>query len=206
METEKVPQNTATEIQKTGKPVKVKEAKRKFDWYNLIASLLMIAVGLGIVLSPGESSQWMAYIVAAAITLAGIVRIFVYYRRHEKTRPLSFGGLSVGLTLLSVGVLLLLEPGLTLLVLPVALGGLLIFTGFGSLQTALSLMKLKIPHWYIPLIFSILSIGCGFIALINPFGAAKILMLFLGFSICGEGVLLGITEILFRKNVETPNA
>ena len=74
---------------------------------------------------------------------------------------------------------------------------MLIFSGFGSLQTAVELFRLHIRRWYIPLIFSLASLICGFIALINPFSTASVLMVFLGIALCGEGLLLLISVFLF---------
>ncbi|MEG2633046.1 MAG: DUF308 domain-containing protein, partial [Oscillospiraceae bacterium] len=85
--------------------------------------------------------------------------------------------------------------------LPIALGCLLLFSGFGSLQTAIDLCKIRTKIWYVPLIFALISLVCGFIAVFNPFGTASVLMVFLGISLCTEGLLLLISVFVFKRRI-----
>lgn len=174
---------------------------KKVDWYSLVAALAMLLLGLTILIWPAASSQAIAYVAAALLTLFGLIRTILYFSRREKSSPFSFGGLSLGLSLLLIGVFLLLDPAVLIGILPVALGCLLIFSGFGSLQTAIELMRLKIRRWYIPLIFAFVAIICGFLALLNPFRAANVLMVFLGVALIGESVLLAISILLLGKEL-----
>ena len=161
---------------------------QRFDWYNLIAALICLVIGVVILIRPSESSMVLVYVISGLIALAGLLRTILYF---------AIGGLSIGLSLLAIGIFLLLAPKVLILVLPVTLGCMLIFSGFGSLQTAVELFRLHIRRWYIPLIFSLASLICGFIALINPFSTASVLMVFLGIALCGEGLLLLISVFLF---------
>ena len=170
---------------------------QRFDWYNLIAALICLVIGVVILIRPSESSMVLVYVISGLIALAGLLRTILYFARHESVSPFAIGGLSIGLSLLAIGIFLLLAPKVLILVLPVTLGCMLIFSGFGSLQTAVELFRLHIRRWYIPLIFSLASLICGFIALINPFSTASVLMVFLGIALCGEGLLLLISVLLF---------
>ena len=170
---------------------------QRFDWYNLIAALICLVIGVVILIRPSESSMVLVYVISGLIALAGLLRTILYFERHESVSPFAIGGLSIGLSLLAIGIFLLLAPKVLILVLPVTLGCMLIFSGFGSLQTAVELFRLHIRRWYIPLIFSLASLICGFIALINPFSTASVLMVFLGIALCGEGLLLLISVFLF---------
>lgn len=175
---------------------------KEFDWYSLITAIIMLAVGIVVLIWPAAANRILAFVLAALVLIAGMVRTFFYFYRHESTSPFSFGGLTLGLTLLAVGLFLLLQPEVLIAVLPVILGCMLVFTGFGSLQTGFSLMRLKINKWFIPLIFALAALICGFLALFNSFGTANVLMVFLGISIVVEGVLQLVSLYLFRKNVK----
>lgn len=175
---------------------------KEFDWYSFLTAIVMLIVGLVILIWPEVANRALAYTLSSLVALLGLVRTFFYFKRHESASPFSFGGLTLGLTLMAIGVFLLFEPEVLIGILPVLLGALLIFSGFGSLQTAVSLMGLKIQKWYVPLIFSVLALACGFVSLFNPFGTAKILMIFLGIAIAGEGVLMLVSMYLFRKHVK----
>ena len=169
-----------------------------FDWSALVAALAVLVIGIIILIWPAASSRVLVYVIAGAIGITGLIRIVLYLAHREDFSPFSFGGLAFGLSLLSLGIFLLAKPDVLIFILPTALGCVLIFSGFGSLQRALDLLRLKIRRWYIPLIFALVSLICGFIALIDPFDAAQVLMLFLGFSLCGEAVLLLVSLFLFR--------
>ena len=177
----------------------LKTSLQKFDWHSLAVALAMIALGLVLVIWPEQSNMVLVYIVGAGVTILGVVRTILFFARKERYSPFSVGGLATGLTLLAVGILLLSKPAILIAILPAALGCLLIFSGFCSLQTSIELMRLKIAKWFIPLIFALISIGLGILALCDPFTAADGIMLFLGASLMTEGVLLLITLILFQK-------
>ncbi len=179
----------------------IETSKKSFDWYTLIAAAVQLLVGLTILIWPGESRNALAYVIACAIMLAGLARMALYFSRRERVSPFSFGGLSLGLSLTAVGLFFLLTPEVLISLLPVVLGCLLIFSGFGSLQTAVELMRLKACKWYIPLFFALAALVCGFVALLNPFATAKLLMVFLGISLCGEAALLLASLILFRQHL-----
>ena len=175
------------------------ENKNKFDWYSLISAALMLLIGVAMLIWPGESSHVIAYIVAVLIALAGVILIIVYFARKERVPLFSLGSLSVGLTLLLVGILLLAIPDVFIGILPVLLGCFLIFSGFNSLQTTIELVRLRVTNWYIPLIFAAVAIICGVLSLLNPFVAANALMIFLGISLVVESILMVVSLILFRS-------
>ena len=176
-----------------------KEAPVKFNWYTLAAGLLMLAAGVCVIVWPTEISSVLIYAAAGALAAFGAVRTVLYFVRKERTRPLSIGGLSLGLTLLVIGALLLLRPNILRAVLPSVLGCLLIFAGFGSLQTSVDLIRLKVTRWYIPLLFALAAIACGVVVLLNPFETSNVLMVFLGAAMAAEGVMLLVSTFLFRR-------
>lgn len=176
--------------------------KPKFDWYNLIAAIVMIIIGLTLLIWPGESNLVIVYVVASLVALAGLVLVILYFVRKESIVPFVFGGLSVGLTLLFIGILLLLIPNILITILPIALGFFLIFSGFNTLQTAVALARMKVVRWFLPLIFAVISIICGVLALFNPFSMANVLMIFLGVSLLAEGLMLLVSLFLFRKDFQ----
>ncbi|MEG1523771.1 MAG: DUF308 domain-containing protein [Clostridia bacterium] len=176
----------------------VEHQKSRFDWNNLIAAIVMIFIGIALFIWPGESSYVIVYIVAGLVSIAGLILTILYFAR--KAHP-AFGSLSVGLTLLAIGILLLILPEILIKILPFMLGFSLIFSGFNSLQTAIELIRLKVQKWFIPLIFSVVSIICGVLALLNPFNAAAVLMIFLGASLVADGIMLLVSIFLFRKSL-----
>ena len=175
--------------------------KKKFDWYSLIAAVVMMLIGVTILVWPDETGTVLVYVVGGVVAVAGLVRTILYFAHAEHPSPFSFGGLTVGLTLLAIGVLILSKPDLLKQILPSVLGCLLIFAGFGSLQSGIELSRLKITRWWLPLIFAALAIACGVLAIANPFGTARALMIFIGIALCAEGLLTIISLCMFKKSV-----
>lgn len=175
--------------------------KNTFDWYSLLAALIMIIIGVTILLWPDQTGTILVYVVGGLIAAAGIVRAVLYFARNERTSPFSFGGLTVGLTLLAIGVVLLLRPEILKNILAIVLGCLLIFSGFGNLQTAIELARLKVARWWLPMIFAFIAIVCGIIAVADIINVAATLMIFLGVALCVEGILVIVSLCLFRKKV-----
>lgn len=175
--------------------------KHTFDWYSLLAAVIMIIIGVTILIWPEKTGTILVYVLGGLIAAAGIVRAVLYFSRSERSSPFSFGGLTVGLTLLAIGVVLLLRPEILENILAIVLGCLLIFSGFGNLQTAIELARLKVAKWWLPMIFAFIAIICGFIAVAGVISVAKTLMIFLGIALCVEGILVIVSLCLFRKKV-----
>ena len=171
----------------------------KFDWYSLLLAAVQLAVGLIILIWPESADRILAFVLAALVLLAGIARTLLHFKRRERVSPFAFGGLSLGLTLLTIGIFFLFEPGVFLSILPALLSCILVFTGFASLQNALTLRSLGAQRWYIALAFALTGLVCGFLALFNPFATARGLMLFLGIALLGEGIMDLVALYLFGQ-------
>lgn len=172
---------------------------RTFNWNALLLGLVMLTIGASMLIWPMESSSVLSYVIAGMVAALGAARTILYFVRREHAQPFSFGGLPLGLTLLALGALLLCKPVLLTAILSVALGCLLIFSGFGSLQTAIDLIRIKLKYWYVPMLFALLSIACGVLTLLDPFETADTLMVFLGIALAGEGALLLASAFLFSR-------
>ena len=173
----------------------------KFDWFSLLTALIMIIIGITILIWPDETGTILVYVLGGLITAAGLMRTVFYFARNERTGLFSFGGLTIGLTLLAIGIVLLFRTNVLKSILSILLGCLLIFSGFGSLQTAIELARRKISNWWIPFLFAITAVACGIVAVMELITTAKTLMVFLGVALCVEGVLRFIVLSMFRKKV-----
>ena len=171
----------------------------KFDWYSLLLAAVQLAVGLIILIWPESADRILAFVLAALVLLAGIARTLLHFKRKERVSPFAFGGLSLGLTLVTCGLFFLFQPSVFLSILPALLSCILVFTGFASLQNALALRQLGEQRWYIVLAFALAGLICGLIALFNPFATDRGLLLFLGIALLCEGVLDLAALYLFGK-------
>ena len=179
----------------------MEELKERPDRYSLLTALIMIIIGITVLIWPSETGTILVYVMGGLIAAAGLMRTVFYFARNERTGVFSFGGLTIGLTLLSIGVVLLFRPEVLKSILSIVLGCLLIFSGFGSLQTAIELARRKVPKWWLSFIFAVIAIVCGIIAVMEVINTAKTLMVFLGIALCMEGIFRMVLLVLFRKKV-----
>lgn len=176
--------------------------KQKFDWTSLLSALVMIVIGVTILIWPNKVNAVLVYVVGGLIAAAGLARTVMYFARHERTGPFSFSGLTVGLTLLAVGAVLLFKTRVLEDILAVVLGCLLIFSGFGSLQTAIELARLKVKKWWLPMLFALVAVVCGVIAVAEMIKDQKGLMIFLGVTLFIQGALTIVSLCLFYKKAQ----
>ena len=165
---------------------------------NVILLAGMFLIGLVMLVFPAETDLALIILAGAALIILGGTQLFTYFKKKENIAPFSPGALSTGLTLVFLGVFILLNRAVMNSVLNKVLAFVLIFAGFSSLQTALSLKKLKAEKWYFSLIIAFVSVVCGAVVLIANFGESA-LMVFMGIAFCVESILLAVNLVLFYK-------
>ncbi len=165
---------------------------------NVMMLAAMFLIGIVMLAFPNETDLALLVICGAVLIIYGGMQVFSYVKKKENVAPFSPGSLSTGLTLLFLGVFILMNRAVMNSILNKVLGFVLIFAGFSSLQTALSLKKLKANKWYFSLIIAVVSVTCGVIAILASF-ESNVLMIFMGIAFCIESVLLAINLILFYK-------
>lgn len=184
----------------------LKEKLLAFDWRMLCAAAVSLVVGIIILIRPETSALFLSYILAAFIALYGIVHTVMYFASKKPISPFSSESLAAGLTVLSLGIFLLYKPNTLLEILPVALGCLLIYLGFVSLQTAIDLIRKRAKQWYLPLLFALALLVCGLLVFINPFKTERGLMLFLGIALLAEFAMQIASLVLLNKRQKQPAA
>lgn len=185
---------------------KLKEKLRAFDWRMLLAAAVSLIVGLTIVIRPEASEQLLAYVLATVVTVFGLLRTLLFFREKKRVSPFSVNGLAPALTILSVGIFLLCDPAPLVAILRIVLGCLLIYLGFVSLHTTIDLVKARAKLWYVPLLFALALLVCGFLAFVNPFKSTRGLMIFLGIALLAECVMQIAALILLGKPAKTAAA
>ena len=58
-----------------------------------------------------------------------------------------------------------------------------------KIQNAIDLKRVDYPRWWLILVFALISIALGAILIWNPFAAASTLMMFVGASLCADGIM-----------------
>ena len=162
---------------------KVKSIRREL----VLINIALIALGVLMMVYPGQSTAIICRCIGAALSIWGAVRIISYFTGAERVVLGSFG-LVQGAVLLGFGICFLARPGVLAAFLTIALAIILLAAGVMKLQYALEMSSLQVRFWWIELIGALLMVVLGVIAFVSPFAAAETLMIFLGASCAVSGV------------------
>ena len=178
--------------------MEIKNNQSKLDWSLIITCIICIILGITMIIYNKQTSEILSFVAGAVLVICGIIRIIMYFVNHESGEAFSFTGISLGLTLISIGACIFLSPDILTSILPKVMGCFLIFIGFTSLHSSIIIAKRKVKLWYLELIFSIITIAIGFFSLINPMNISlEELTLYLGIFLCVEAAMLIVSHILF---------
>ena len=156
---------------------------------NTIAALIFLVLGLCLIIFPETSGTVICYVAAAALLLDGIRHVVCYFR-GEMSEALSGYDLALGACEILLGLFILIRPAIMLTLLPLCLGAALLVSGVIRLQRAFDLHRAGFNAWKTVLIMGSLVALLGLLMLINPFGAAKVLMIMLGISMVINAICL----------------
>ncbi len=157
----------------------------------IFANIAVIVLGILIVIFPESSTLIICRAVGVVLTIWGFFRIGFYFIHRIETAFGSFG-LVQGVAILGFGIYFLISPESLASFLTVILSIVLIVGGAMKLQYGIDLARVRVKYWWIPLAVAGVMLTLGIIAIIDPFGVAKNLMLFIGISL----IVNGITDLL----------
>lgn len=165
---------------------------------SIVTALIFAAFGLALLIAPDTSSRMFAMALAALMALVGVYYIVIYFF-GEKAAVFTRNDLTLGLTLLTGGIILFAMPEIPGGVLPYIWGGALVVGGFAKLQTAIDMHRLSAAGWWHFLIGAGIVMALGAVALCNPFDTEIILLRFLGGGMLAEGLMDGYCWYLVSR-------
>ena len=94
-----------------------------------------------------------------------------------------------GVITAALGLFTLAQPQVVASFLPVVFGLFILIDGCSRIGTAVELARRQADHWWLVLLFSVLSIALGILLLVNPFGAAVSVVMLCGVLLIIEGAV-----------------
>jgi len=172
-------------------------------WYiPFIIGLMFITVGIWTIFSPLESYLALAWLFIISFIISGIFEI--YFALSNKDELDHWGWELVnGLFGLIIGVVMLLNPELSILTLPMYIGFVVLFRSFMAISSSIELKKYGVLDWGNLMGIGILGTIFGFILLWNPLFAGLTLVAWTGIAmitIGGYGVYFAI-KLKKLKNI-----
>lgn len=167
----------------------------------ILTSILTALCGLVLVIWPSEIKKGICYAIATAIVIVGVVYI-IQYAKKDVMRDFYRKDLTIGLIMLTLGIIAFIKWEAILNVIPVLLGILILYSGLSKLQNALDLMRLKAKSWLAIMIISILNILFGIIMIVEPAWVMDMLFVLLGIGLLFGGITDIVTMIFFQSHLK----
>ena len=170
----------------------------KVKSFSYFLPIVYFVLGLLMIILPGTVNDIINYIIGGLIILFGIDYI-VRYLGNNKVTTYSKYSLTVGIVPIICGVFLICNPEVLLSIIPFVAGMIILMDAFEKMKHAIDLKKLSCDEWWIDLVVSIIFIVFGLVVIINPFGAAKLLIRILGIFFLVDCFIDVWTNFSFEK-------
>ena len=155
-------------------------------------------LGLVLILFPGLTGAVFCWALAAILIAAAVSRFWFFYKARRDGYTAS-GTLTLGLLFAAFGIFCFARPDVILSFLPLTLGIVILVDGIGKLPLAIDALSVRSPYRLALLLAAVLPIAFGIVLLMNPFGAAKAVIVFFGVSLLLDGILDLVTSIQTRR-------
>ena len=175
--------------------MKTKTFRWSFTGWSMI--VFYAVCGLLLLLWPSFAWQIANYALALGLLAVGITMIVGYIRTEALDGMLGFG-LSIGLILSLLGVLLLFNGAILQTLLPAIWGLAMLAGGFGKLQMAFDLKRVGQGRWWLLLMGAGISFLLGILSVTRPLFMATVATQFAGVALLVEAAL-DVTALLMLK-------
>jgi uncharacterized membrane protein HdeD (DUF308 family) len=146
-------------------------------WYlPLIFGVLFIIVGIWVSVTPMASFVTLSYIFAFTFLFAGLLEV-VYAISNRRTIHHWGWSLAGGILGLIIGFLLVTNPGISMVALPLYIGFAIVVYAVGGIGRSVVLKRYRARSWGYSMFTSVLGLVFGLLMMFNPvFGGLTIVI------------------------------
>ena len=173
-------------------------------WYlPLLAGIVLIGMGLWTFKESVDSYIVLAFLFSLGFVLSGLIEsIFSIVNRDVID---SWGWhLVMGIFTLIVGVLMFMNPDITMLTLPFYVGFVILFRSMNAISVALDLKSYGILDWGNILAIGIVGVFLAFVLLWNPLFAGLSIVVWTGIALVIAGLLNIMISLKLKKIHDMP--
>ena len=160
----------------------------KKDSMSLVASILLLILGIVLILNPSGVVKFVTYILGAIIIIIGITKMVSYLKIKNNMNIQNTNDFIIGIISIITGIIIIFCSSAIEFVIRIIMGGWLIYNGIIKLVLSINLKQIGILNWYIVLVSSLIMLICGLFTIIfsNIIGTAGGVIL----------VIYSVTEII----------
>ena len=157
-------------------------------WYlPLIVGILLIVLGIWTLITPLESYLMLSIVFAVGFFLSGVFEmIFALTNKHK-----SWGwSLALGILSIIIGLLLIMNPAISMVTLPFYVGFMLLFHSILGISSAYEMRRYGIMDWGWLMLVAVLGMIFSFIMLWNPIFAGLNIVVWTGIAFLVTGIYM----------------
>ena len=160
--------------------------ERPPDTTLLLRGVLLAVAGLILLVFPLRVVNILTVLVGIAALFSGIVGLVNYLRLRDGS-TYSYVILTESIIDIILGIILVLLPELTILIVSILLGIWVITGGVFNIFSSVFLRRLENKNWWIYLIIGLLIMVLGITIFVHPVLSTKALMMWIGIVIIAFG-------------------
>lgn len=155
--------------------------------HMIIASLLLLIVGVAFIVWPDEAARVMARAIAIAIIGFSVFELVLFFFGKRKGF-VDVSAIVTGVLLMALGVYLLVKPESLLNLFNIIFGIVILIIGVDHVFQSIFIIRHIRSLWWISLLVGILAIAMGILTLVNPFSAIRTAMIIIGITMIVEAI------------------
>ena len=165
----------------------------------IISALTFIVLGLVLCIWPNVAMNFICVVAGAALLIGGAWQIIAYLR-GKAAAGLAPGSFVSGVFEMLFGLVLVLQPQVVQVAVPLLLSVLLLVDSIVKLQISIDLKRAGYGHWWQSLLASLVIGVAAFLFILDPISSAASIVILIGVAFLINGVSdLWITLYVSRK-------
>lgn len=157
---------------------------KNIKWSLILASLLYLVLGIGLIFWPETSNLVLCYFVAAVLAAYGLFNILGYFGRDRG----SLFGLLIGIICAAIGIFSFFQPTRISDIISTILGVVILVDGAMSLRRDFDLRAQGFDKWWIPFVLDVVILLLGVMVIFNPTAFAQFLLQVIGVILIYESL------------------
>lgn len=160
----------------------------------IVLSVLICLLGLTLVAVPDFSVSLLCWLGGILLTAFGCIRIVGYFSRDLYRLAFQYD-LAFGILMIILGLVLMLRTDAMVHILCLLLGLSVLADALLKVQIAIDARAFGIRRWWMILATAVVTGFVGLLLLLRPAAGAQVIMVLMGISFLGEG-LMNLTTVL----------
>lgn len=174
-------------------------------WYiPLIVGIIFIGLGVYTFTSPQETYLALAIFFSLSFLVSGLFEVAFSIANKEVLDNWGWI-LAFGVLTLVIGILLLINPALSMLTLPFYVGFLVLFRSISAVGYAIDLKNYGISDWGILIAVGVLGLIFAFLLIWSPAFAGMTIVIWTGLALISSGVFSVYFSFKLKKLNALPN-